>query len=114
MVISGLLMSWNASNNLIDQNQLSLSYQPIEEGIETKMQWKQSTFEIDLEYDDGSLEIEYGIKLSDLSKDKQLAVERMTAGADRYLLEEVYGVNKHYYEIYIYKAGKLSKYDIWE
>ncbi|MDB5273564.1 MAG: hypothetical protein JWO58_1931 [Chitinophagaceae bacterium] len=112
MVLSGLAMSWNASANLVHQNQLSLSYQPVEDGIDTKMQWKKSTFEIDLEYDDGSLEIEYGIKLADLPNDKQQAVLKMTAGSDHYILEEVYGVNKHYYEVYIYKGGKLSKYDI--
>ncbi len=112
MVVSGLFMFINASTNVISQNQMQMSYKPVEDGLETKMQWRQRTFEVDFEFDDGSFEVEHDIKMEDLPVDKQIQVIQLSQSADNVLLEEVYGFNKHYYEVYVYKAGKLSKYDI--
>ena len=112
MVLSGFFMFVNASNNIVRQDHLHVSYLAAEDGIETKMQWRQRTFQIDIEYDDGGLEIEYPIMREDLPADQQLRVNELAQGADNVLLEEVYGMNKHYYEVYVYKSGKLVKYDI--
>ena len=112
MVISGLIMSFNASGNLINQNQMQLSYKQETEGLATKMEWRQRTFQIDFEYDDGAFEVEYEINKKDLPVEKQLQVDQLSQQADKVELEEVYGINKHYYEVYVYKNGKLSKYDI--
>ena len=111
MVLSGIFMFYNASDNLLIQNKAGLSYTSNEEGLETKLNWRQRTFEMDIEYDDG-FEIEYPIKLTDLPVGKQDLVKKYSVQADKVLLEEVYGMNKHYYEAYIYKGGKLTKYDI--
>ncbi|MBC7449922.1 MAG: sulfite exporter TauE/SafE family protein [Cytophagales bacterium] len=112
MVLSGIFMFGNAANNIIDQNKMDVSYKPAEKGLETKMQWRERTFEVDFEYDDGSFEVEYEVKLADLPLEKQKIVEQLSQSADKVLLEEVYGLNKHYYEVYVYKGGKLSKHDI--
>jgi len=112
MVVSGLFMFSNASKNIIDANQIHMSYVAADKGIETKMQWNDRTIQIDLEYDDGSFEIEYPVLLNDLPVYKQALVEQWMQSADKVILEEVYGVNKHFYEVYVYKAGKLTKHDI--
>jgi uncharacterized membrane protein YfcA len=112
MVVSGMFMFLNASKNIIDANQLHVSYVAADKSIETKMQWKKRTFQIDLEYEDGSFEMEYPIELKDLPADKQLLVKQWSQSADKIVLEEVYGANKHYYEVYVYKKGKLTKHDI--
>jgi uncharacterized membrane protein YfcA len=112
MVLSGIIMVMNASLNFKNENQVQLSYKEEEEGLETKMKWRQSTFEMELEFEDGFFEIEYEINFHDLPEDKQMTVKGLTAGADKVELEEVYGINKHFYEVYVYKNGKLSKYEI--
>lgn len=112
MVVSGTIMFLNASTNLFHQNQMQLSYQQEEAGLETKMQWQQRTFGVDFEYDDGAFEIEYEIKLADLPAKKQILVNQLAQKADKVVLEEVYGIHKHYYEVYVYKSGKLTKHDI--
>ena len=111
MVISGMLMFYNASGNLLLQNNAGISYVPEEGSIETKAKWRGRTFEMDFEYDDG-FEVEYPIKLADLPENKQILVKSYSAGADRVMLEEVYGMNEHYYEVYVYKKGKLIKHEI--
>ena len=112
MVVSGMAMFLNASANLINQNNMQLSYKQEEEGLETKMQWRQRTFEVDFEFEDGAFEVEYEIKLEDLPVSIQAQVKQLSLEADKVELEEVYGINKHYYEVYVYKNSKLSKYDI--
>ncbi|WP_018342601.1 sulfite exporter TauE/SafE family protein [Cytophaga aurantiaca] len=112
MVLSGMFMFLNASKNIIDANQLHVTYVTEDKSIETKMQWRKRTFQIDFEYGDGSFEMEYPIELKDLPLDKQKLVEQFSQSADKVVLEEVYGVNKHYYEVYVYEKGKLTKHDI--
>lgn len=113
MVISGMVMFSNASANLLQQNKASLSYQSIDKGVDMKMQWQKSTMELELEleYDEG-FELEYPIQLKEIPLNKQKEIEQIALGADKLVLEEVYGIDKHYYEAYVYKEGKLSKYSI--
>ncbi|MDB5258046.1 MAG: hypothetical protein JWM14_2741, partial [Chitinophagaceae bacterium] len=112
MVISGIVMFSNASANLIDQNKASLSYQSADQGIDMKMQWQKSTFELELEYDEG-FELEYPIQQSEIPLKEQQEISEIAKGADKLVLEEVYGIDKHYYEVYVYKGGKLNKYSIY-
>ncbi|MBC7485368.1 MAG: sulfite exporter TauE/SafE family protein [Cytophagaceae bacterium] len=112
MVISGMAMFSNATANLVHQNKASLSYQSADKGIDMKMQWKKSTFELELEYDEG-FELEYPIQQYQIPLKQQQEISEIARGADKLVLEEVYGVNKHYYEAYVYKGGKLDKYSIY-
>lgn len=112
MVLAGMGMFFNASKNIMEENNMQMSYVAEDESIETKMQWRKRTFQIDFEYDDGSFEIEYPITLEDLPADKQILAAELGKSADKVLLEEVYGIHTHYYEVYVYKDGKLNKHDI--
>lgn len=111
MVISGIFMVSNASVNLINQNKGDISYVADAKGSETKMQWAKSTIEVEFEYTKG-FELEYPVLLTDIPLEKQNKVNKLSEGADKVLLEEVYGINKHFYEAYVYKKGQLLKYDI--
>lgn len=112
MVVAGMTMFLNASKNIIDENQLHISYVATNKGVDTKMKWRKRSFQIEFEYEDGSFEIEYPVELKDLPAGKRVLAEQLAKSADKVLFEEVYGFNKHYYEVYVYKEGELSKYDI--
>ena len=43
---------------------------------------------------------------------KQARVKTLSQGADKLFLEEVYGVDRHAYEAYVYRRGKLEKFDL--
>lgn len=111
MVALGLVMFSNAFSNLVNQNQVAMSYQPIAEGSETKLQWRKSSFTIEFEYD-GGFELERPISAGDLPAARQAKVKELSEGSDKVLIEEVFGINKHYYEAYVYKNGMVKKYDI--
>jgi uncharacterized membrane protein YfcA len=112
MVVAGMGMFLNASKNIIDENQIHISYVATDKGIDTKMKWRKRSFQIEFEYGDGSFEMEYPVEREDLPADKRMRADELSQDADKVLFEEVYGFNKHYYEMYVYKEGKLSKYDI--
>jgi uncharacterized membrane protein YfcA len=111
MVISGIIMVSNASINLVNENKADISYVSNSKGTETKMQWAKSTIEVEFEYSEG-FELEYPVRWNDIPLEKQKKVKMLAKGADKVLLEEVYGINKHFYEAYVYKNGKLTKHDI--
>jgi hypothetical protein len=111
MVLAGIMMFSNASLNLANQNHLQLSSNFFSNSDETKLQWRSSSFGMEIGYDEG-FEIEYSIELNDLTEKQQVFVRSVSKNADKVLLEEVYGFNKHFYEVYVYKNGKLTKYDI--
>ena len=79
---------------------MHLSYKQETEGLETKMQWRQRTFEVDFEYEDGAFEIEYEIDLKDLPVEKQVQVKQLALNADKFELEE----------LFMYKSSLLSVY----
>lgn len=111
MVIAGMGMLLNGSANFLNQNKFALSFKPVVDGTETKLQWNKSSFAMDFEYSDG-FEIEYEIDFEDLPISKRDQVRLLIAKSDSYLLEEVYSIHTHYYEAYIYNQGVLKKYDI--
>jgi uncharacterized membrane protein YfcA len=111
MVLSGMFMFGNASVQLANTNNLAISYSLIAEGAETKFQWKRTTFALEFEYDQG-FEVEATTTLKNLPLEKQQKVIALSKGADKVLVEEVFGINKHYYEAYIYKNGKAIVHDL--
>ncbi len=111
MVIAGIGMLLNGSANFLNQNKFALSFKPVSDGTETKIQWNKSSFAMDFEYGDG-FEIEYEIDFDDLPVNKREQVKSLIANSDKSLLEEVYSFDKHYYEVYVYNRGVLKKYDI--
>jgi uncharacterized membrane protein YfcA len=111
MVVSGFVMFINASTNLSINNHLAIEINPIANGAETKLEWKRSTFALEFEYDEG-FEVEHSVTLADIPAEKHAFVQKVSAQADKVILEEVFGINKHYYEVYVYKNKKIKKYDL--
>ncbi len=108
MVLSGVVMLINSGFTLYRDETVGVKAYRMDKGLETKVRWRQSNFAMEFEYDEG-FEIERTIALKDLPADKQQVVNAIAKDADKILLEEVYSLNKHYYEVYIYKNGSLDK-----
>lgn len=111
MVVSGLSLFTEAGNSLVSNNGVQVSYAPISGGLETNLQWRHRLFTLEFEYDEG-FEYERSIQLTDLPAAQQARVRSLSKGADKVLLEEVFGLNKHYYEAYLYRRGRLEKFDL--
>lgn len=111
MVISGLSLFVGAASRLAKDNRASISLTPISGGIQTQVQWRQGYFALEFEYDDG-IEFESPVSLNDLPVEKQVIVRELSKGVDKFILEEVFGIDKHYYEVYVFRKDKLEKFDI--
>jgi uncharacterized protein len=111
MVLSGFLMLGTATKNLIIENQFQLSLNPLESGIESKLHWQKSSFALEFEFNEG-IEIERAIQLKDLPLEKQALYLSYYKTQKVVLIEEVIGLGKHYYELYLYKNGKLVAIEI--
>lgn len=111
MVVSGLSLFTEASAQVIGQNPVDLDFSPVANGLTTQLQWRNNLFSLEFEYDEG-FEFEHSISFSELPPDKQAMARRLSKGADHVFLEEVFGVGRHTYEVYTYRRGKLTKFDI--
>ena len=111
MVVSGLSLFTEASAKVVSQNRADIDYAPISNGIETQLHWRNKLFALEFEYDEG-FEFERSIALSELPPDKQARVNALSRGADKVFLEEVHGIDRHSYEAYVYRQGKLEKHDL--
>lgn len=112
MVTSGFFMLFSAGATLYNEKQFGLILYKIDKGMETKMRWKQRDFSLEFEYDEG-FEIERTTSLLALPPRLQKIVYQMVSNADRVVFEEVNGIHKHYYEVYLYQNSKLEKHDLY-
>lgn len=111
MVVSGLSLFTEAAGQVVTQTPIAIDYAPLSNGLETQLQWRKALFSLEFEYDEG-FEFEHSISLADLPADKQMQVKQLSKGADKVFLEEVFGMDKHTYEVYLYRKGNLTKIDI--
>jgi hypothetical protein len=111
MVLSGFIMLGESGNRIVNANNASLSFLPISSGLETKVQWKTTNFSIEFAYEDG-FEYEQVIPITDLPIDKQEFLKPFIEGAETVIIEEVFGLNIHFYEAYIIKQGKVTSLDL--
>ena len=112
MVVSGVSLLTGATSRLATQNGVTVSYLPISDGIETAVQWRQGqVLALEFEFDEG-FEYERTIALAELPADRRSRVQTLNRGADKVLIEEVFGIDRHYYEAYIFRNGKVVKADV--
>lgn len=111
MVVSGLSLSTEAGAHVVANDSVAISYSPLSTGIETQLQWRKKLFALEFEYDEG-FEFERSIAFTDLPPAKQGRVKLLSQGVDRVFLEEVYGIDRHTYEAYIFRREKLEKVDL--
>ena len=111
MVAAGLAMCVEAGNTFVNKNRVSVSYSPFSDGVEAKLQWKGSRFALEFEYDEG-FEYERSIHLSDLPSDCRSKVTALTHNADRVLIEEVFGMGRHGYEVIVLRKGDYNVFHL--
>lgn len=111
MVGSGLYMFIETSSVLVRQKDITINYQLLTSGAEAKFQWQNQLLSIEFEYDEG-FEFEHQISMSELPKPLQEKVSTWSKNKDRVIVEEVFGWQKHYYEVYLFKGTALTKIDL--
>jgi uncharacterized membrane protein YfcA len=111
MVVSGLSLFTEAAGQVVTKSAVDIDYSPLANGMTTQLQWRNKLFSLEFEYDEG-FEFEHTIPFQELPHDKQVDVAKLGQGADKVVLEEVFGIGKHSYEAYVYRKGKLEKLDI--
>lgn len=113
MVAAGIMIMTNASTHLIHDHALNLTHELVDKGAEASIEGNDiRTVTLEFKYDEG-FEVEQRIELASLPHDKQAEVKKLSQHADRIMIEEVFGIGKHSYELYCFKKGKLmAKYDI--
>lgn len=111
MVVSGLSLFTEAAGQVITKSSVDIDYSPLANGMTTQLQWRNKLFSLEFEYDEG-FEFEHTISFHELPQDKQVDISKLSQKADKVVLEEVFGIGKHSYEAYVYRQGKLEKFDI--
>ena len=106
MVISGFVMLTQSGNNLLNQNNGSISSNQTTNGLETKLKWQNSGFALEFTYNEG-FEFEQVIPFSDLTNDQQHLVNLQKGEANRIVIEAVYTFTDESYEAYYFKDNKF-------
>ena len=108
MVASGLGMLGQSVTSIFLQNNGYVTFSPIANGLESKIQWQGANLSIEFEYDEG-FEYEKVIPIAALPADKLKVVQAEAGNADRIIVEEVFGFNSHSYEAYYFKGKNLVR-----
>ena len=108
MVLSGMIMLLQSSNNLFVQNNGSLTYKPVAEGLEARLQWQNADYSLEFTYDEG-LEFELIIPINELDAELQKQVQLQKADATSMVIEKVYALEGVSYEAYYFKNNQLLK-----
>ena len=110
MVLSGLGMLSSATATIASHNRADIDWLPIDNGYKAKLKWANKGLALEFVWHEG-FEIENVITLADLPTDKRAWVEAAVQSADSYVIEEVFGLREHAYELYLEKDGKVEKFD---
>jgi len=110
MVLSGLGMLSSATATIASHNRADIDWLPIDNGYEAKLKWANKGLAFEFVWHEG-FEIENVITLADLPAEKRAWVESAVHSADTYVIEEVFSLREHTYELYLEKDGKVEKLD---
>jgi uncharacterized protein len=111
MVLSGIIMMVNSGYTLYNKENVRLSMQKLDKGMETKLNWKKRSFTLEFTFDDG-FEAEKTIRFNDLPAEKKLRVKELQQSGKLVLLEVVYGWGRTSYEAYFTNNGRLIVHDL--
>jgi uncharacterized protein len=100
MTVSGIIMLYSASVNIITENNPQLRLKYLEDGIDGQLHWSSVLYTVEFRYHEG-LEIELPIRFEELPMDMQKTYAYLL---ESYLLtiEKVYTFQGVGYEIYIF------------
>ena len=111
MVASGLYMLGSAGGRISHARNIRLAYAPIASGAEAKLFWDRGAVALEFELDEG-FEYEREITLADLAIDRRRKAEALIPGSNRFRLEEVFGIGKHGYELYLFHNGTTEQVEL--
>ena len=111
MAGSGIFLFAQTSTTIFKEKTPSIRLVSVENGIETKVGWGKKKTAFEIEYD-GEVSIERVVSLERLPTDIADRIHPLIESADDYVIDEVYGWSKHYYEVYLDEKGKIVKYEI--
>ena len=110
MVLSGIGLLSSAATTIAAHHNADIDWIPISNGYEAKLKWANRGLAIEYVWHEG-FEIENVISLDDVPAEKREWVESQIRSADSYLIEEVFGLHEHAYELYVEKDGRVEKID---
>jgi uncharacterized protein len=108
---AGVFLLAHTSSTILKEKTPSIKLVSIEDGFETKINWEKRTTAFEIEYD-GDVSIERVISIDSLPTSVAAQVQKLVSQTDQHVIEEVYGWQKHYYEVYLNKKGKVLKYEV--
>jgi uncharacterized membrane protein YfcA len=111
MCCSGFFLLGQTSCTILKEKTPTLRLISIEDGFETKVKWEKRTTVFEIEYD-GNVSFERVVLIQMLPTSIASQVQKLSNNSDQFVVEEVYGWKKHYYEVYLTKKGKVFKYEI--
>jgi uncharacterized protein len=111
MVLSGVFMFSGAITHMNNKDNLAVNFYPINNGQQATIQWRQSHFVLELEYDEG-FEMEWTVPFAELPAATQQIVKQKLGNNKSFLVEEVIGFRKRYYELYVKTPQGIIKYNI--
>ncbi len=111
MVVSGVVMLGHAGSGLARQEGIAMQAEAKRNGLHGKLQWRDAAFSMEFKFSEG-FEIERVVSMKQLPQDKQQRAMSLSEGADALMLEEVHAIGKHYFEVYVYRDGVLTKHKI--
>lgn len=106
MVLSGFMLMFQSSSNLLKSNNGSLTTALRDEGLETKLKWQDANYALEFTYDEG-FEFEQVIPYSQLNDEQKKKVDEQRGSADKVVIEIVYSLNSTEYEAYYFKSNQL-------
>jgi len=110
MVLSGVGLLSSAANTIAAHHKADIDWLPISNGYEAKLRWANRGLAFEFVWHEG-FEIENVITLADVPAEKRAWVESQIRSADSYVIEEVYSLHEHAYELYLEKDGRVEKID---
>ena len=110
MVLSGLGLLASATATIASHNRADIDWLPIANGYEAKLKWANKGLAFEFVWHEG-FEIENVITLADLPAEKRAWAEARVRSADSYVIEEVFSLREHTYELYLEKDGQVEKVD---
>lgn len=111
MVSLGFIICINSVISLKKNDNLGMAVSKVDDGMEAKLKYRHQMFSVEFEFDEG-FETERKINFIDMPLSTRQKALQLAQDADHVMLEEVYGFGKHYFEVYVYNNGKLTKHDI--
>lgn len=108
MLVSGMALMASSISRVVETDRMALDLRPVLSGVEAKVQWRDATLSLEMEYD-GGVEVELGRDLGSLSPKLRRVVDAHNPGNATIAVESVYSMEGHYFEAYYVRNGKVEK-----